>query len=771
MNTVKISKLGKIKSVFNDNESNMHYYNVIQQALKSHIENIEFAKPILQQGKGVVLWKSKQIGPFNNYKASNEKEKQYLNQIISKAYTKMSELFGNHSESDFLNDIMEFPSEEAIFYTQHNDDITVIFTEWGFVKDEHTRSSGVLKKFLPGTLKSFIIKFKTSNDEYLADINCKLHSEGISKTEMSNSEGFIKLNNLVRGQILSISSPNNLFESEDIQIDTTEEHTIIVKRNFNLSFQVYNSNDKPVKQIEFTFISDFISNVKNVTNDEGSFNVIHPENNGVFKIISPNGIELLVEKLPSEDEQYKIIYDDPKSKEQEVDVKYEKEEEKEEPIEIEFLDEQKNPITKRRVEITSVGQSQKYRTDEDGIIIADHLEFERKYDISVEYKGDIWRNELIPIHNRFKYTFILEESKEPIILEFLNWRKKPITNQIVDIYGYQKQTNFTTDELGLIKINELEKGTKYCVFMNFKKADWKEEFLYTGSNKHTFIVKKKKIMWWWFPLVLLFFLLLTLIPTEVNHHYKVLDKNTKQPIRQASISSSEVTGYQVQNYLNTTDSLGKLSIYYGKFPIYKQILHKANITILVTKQGYNSLKADIPIGYFKTRKSIIYLARRTIEEKKPPKRERKNPIKKAPRESCRIFVSGGLISDTDKGEPGFSEIYVEDDYSEYVGEGEYPDNNMAFPKAVRTTFDGIAIDKGTRVIIYSKKNFQGKVLLDKIGPAIINNVKWKDNGDAKVWIDKIFKAPYQKTFPSTKRHFSKSDMHSWSYGSIKVICK
>jgi len=140
-----------------------------------------------------------------------------------------------------------------------------------------------------------------------------------------------------------------------------------------------------------------------------------------------------------------------------------------------------------------------------------------------------------------------------------------------------------------------------------------------------------------------------------------------------------------------------------------------------------------------------------------------------PRENCRIFVSGLLISDKYDFQ-NFSEIYVVDEGSEYVGEGEYSDNTKAFPKAVKYTFDGIAIDKGTRIIIYSSKNFKGKVLLDQTGPAIINNSIFQNVETYKNANTKIFKEPLQSNFPPNVRFWSKSNMQNWSYGSLKVIC-
>jgi len=95
---------------------------------------------------------------------------------------------------------------------------------------------------------------------------------------------------------------------------------------------------------------------------------------------------------------------------------------------------------------------------------------------------------------------------------------------------------------------------------------------------------------------------------------------------------------------------------------------------------------------------------------------------------------------------------------------------LAFPKAVRTTFDGIAIDKGTRLIIYSKKNFQGTVLLDITGPAIVNNVLHISNTDVNFCNTINFNSPLQENYPQSVRRWSKSNMNDWSFGSCQIIC-
>ncbi len=157
----------------------------------------------------------------------------------------------------------------------------------------------------------------------------------------------------------------------------------------------------------------------------------------------------------------------------------------------------------------------------------------------------------------------------------------------------------------------------------------------------------------------------------------------------------------------------------------------------------------------------------TVPEKpKPPVKDTKP---KKPKANCRVHFSGGLMGGKFD-DVGISKIYVEDRLSEYVGSGHYPSNESAFPKAVRTTFDGIAIDKGTRLIIYSKPNFKGTILLDVTGPAIINNVKWKDDDSYKYCNTETYPSDLQANYPQSVRKWSSSNMETWSTGSCKIEC-
>lgn len=149
-------------------------------------------------------------------------------------------------------------------------------------------------------------------------------------------------------------------------------------------------------------------------------------------------------------------------------------------------------------------------------------------------------------------------------------------------------------------------------------------------------------------------------------------------------------------------------------------------------------------------------------------------IVKQPTDDCRAHFSGLLISDHYESRRK-SEIFVIDESSEYVGEGEYPRAIEAFPKSHKTTFDGIAIDKKTRVIIYEKPFFKGRILLDEVGPIIITNkIRLEQDANMRDVVtennNKIFSGDLNILFPPNKRLMSYSNMFEWSKGSLKVIC-
>ena len=122
------------------------------------------------------------------------------------------------------------------------------------------------------------------------------------------------------------------------------------------------------------------------------------------------------------------------------------------------------------------------------------------------------------------------------------------------------------------------------------------------------------------------------------------------------------------------------------------------------------------------------------------------------------------------------------DTDDYLSIGDYPDNYLSFNNAAKTTFDGIAIYPGSRLTIYSGKNFTGSIVLDVIGPAIIWHSMWSSYKEKEICggvcsgENTILEAMTREwsppelnaIFPPSKR-FGCSGMHAWSNGSCKII--
>lgn len=65
----------------------------------------------------------------------------------------------------------------------------------------------------------------------------------------------------------------------------------------------------------------------------------------------------------------------------------------------------------------------------------------------------------------------------------------------------------------------------------------------------------------------------------------------------------------------------------------------------------------------------------------------------------------------------------------------------------------------------------GSVLSDIQGPAVINNIKWK-NDERYSQINTVeYPTNLQRNFPPSVRKWSLTDMHNWSKGSCKIICQ
>ena len=401
MNTVKESNLGAIKSVFNDNSSNIHYYKLIHNTFSKTIKDLEFAKPIIQINQGIIVWKSYQQKPYLNYSNLSEDKKVAINKVIQNSLNQMAKVFSKDKEEDFLKKIIEIPNQDAIFYTLDNENkISVILTEWGYAKDEHIHSESILKKIFSVPLKSLIIKFESKTGELLEGINTTISTQEYKQDFVSDSDGVVRLNNLNYADTITVKSPDGIFQDTQLDISSSEEHTIIVERSFYLTFNVVDSENKPLTAYEFSFVSQQFPGKTFKTDQNGSYSFKHPEGNDNFEILSIDNNSLLSETLPTQDQTYKIVYDPPiheiaeePAQPEEIPTELE-----ENPfIELEFLNNKRRPIANQEVNLYGKNGKSSYTTNSDGIVTIDTLNNTIEYSVFMNYKNTDWKKDFV--HN------------------------------------------------------------------------------------------------------------------------------------------------------------------------------------------------------------------------------------------------------------------------------------------------------------------------------------------------------------------------------------
>jgi len=133
-----------------------------------------------------------------------------------------------------------------------------------------------------------------------------------------------------------------------------------------------------------------------------------------------------------------------------------------------------------------------------------------------------------------------------------------------------------------------------------------------------------------------------------------------------------------------------------------------------------------------------------------------------------VHFSSLLISDSSITDLS-SEVFPTDSYSNFIPLGQYPVLNGFSWGSNNQTPNGIAIPANMRFVVYSESHFKGKVLIDVVGPAIINNGSRKVQAESVTVHTKQFDEPLQTIFPQTLRIWSTGDMKEWYKGSMEIV--
>jgi len=136
-------------------------------------------------------------------------------------------------------------------------------------------------------------------------------------------------------------------------------------------------------------------------------------------------------------------------------------------------------------------------------------------------------------------------------------------------------------------------------------------------------------------------------------------------------------------------------------------------------------------------------------------------------ELSKVHFTGLVMSDHFSSRD-LSKIRQKDEFSDFISPGKYANINAVLKQSTNSTLDGIAIPPGTRLVIYSKDDFEGEILLDVTGPAIINNGIWQNDKRYMEANSKDYPADLQGVYPQSVRKWSSSNMHPWSEGSMEI---
>lgn len=135
----------------------------------------------------------------------------------------------------------------------------------------------------------------------------------------------------------------------------------------------------------------------------------------------------------------------------------------------------------------------------------------------------------------------------------------------------------------------------------------------------------------------------------------------------------------------------------------------------------------------------------------------------------RVQMTGGVVGDHYESHGISTVMELNDPFSNYLKTGQYDTLSKFIVTANHQTLDGIVIPAGFHIIVYSEPGFNGAVLLDATGPAIVNNFIWKNDKRYVPCNTEDYKPELQELYPQAVRQWSETNMHNWATGSMKVM--
>lgn len=145
------SDRGQIRSVFNSEDDNFHYYQVLVQSVGTKISGLQFAEPRKSPNLEFIDWVvNGNIENFRCWTHFSSSQQEEIGRNLEKYYSDFRgqmETYKNAPEN-FVSKIIEIPNEKAI-YVDQLDLGNIVIVEWGFNDDLRIRRQGVIRNLFP----------------------------------------------------------------------------------------------------------------------------------------------------------------------------------------------------------------------------------------------------------------------------------------------------------------------------------------------------------------------------------------------------------------------------------------------------------------------------------------------------------------------------------------------------------------------------------------------------------------------------------------------
>jgi len=384
--------------------------------------------------------------------------------------------------------------------------------------------------------------------------------------------------------------------------------------------------------------------------------------------------------------------------------------------------------------------------------------------------------------NRFGAPKGLIKKLVKINVKDINFRivypdSRPAIGESLTFYMGSLSSKLISDNNGFIKVEDLSFGQKLVVIESDEsgKTIAEYEYICSGIDEYTIIVKDKTKK--------------NMIPPPVIEQEK--------PELVEEIIPTQIIPPIVESVPTKIEEIEQPKII-EKEPetiIENTVIPPINEVKTVTEELPKTIEIETPnnenkkpIGWIKYWKSCLlwlllllliaalvywWLNREKNNALLPDYQIQPGDIVNNPIDGCRMHLSGAVLGSYYDDSCGISRPFVVDKFSVLAGGGEYSNLSVAFKKVDEYTFDGFAIDSTTHIILYELPDFKGAILIDTVGPLIVNNLILRE---VEVGCSQEYVKEMTKNYPDSLstiftpqlRKWSKSNMHNWIYGSLKI---